>query len=135
MKTDKVANLISICVLIFTIAFVIWGTSDTIKLSNIFEKIGTLNITISIGYGTLLAAVAALSSHNTKQDNSIKTHLMTSVRITIYYILLNVMIFFISFLMDQSISTFPARILIGLLLTILILYSNFILRICAKLIY
>ena len=135
MKTDKVANLISICVLIFTIAFVIWGTSDTIKLSNIFEKIGTLNITISIGYGTLLAAVAALSSHNTKQDNSIKTHLMTSVRITIYYILLNEMIFFISFLMDQSISTFPARILIGLLLTILILYSNFILRICAKLIY
>lgn len=135
MKSDRVAQLISIGAFLFVLSFVIFGTDDLNKLSNIFEKVSTLNITISIGYGALLAAIAALASHNTSKDKNMKTHLMTSVNITIYYILLNIMIFLISFLMDDNFSAIPARFLIGLLITILILYSNFILRISVKLIF
>lgn len=135
MKVDRFALWISLCVFILVLCFVLFGPDDFNKLSNIFEKVSTLNITISIGYGALLAAIAALASHNTRQNNDLKTHLMTSVSITVFYILLNIIIFLISFLMDGNFIAFSARLLIGILLTILILYSIIILRISAKLIF
>lgn len=122
-------------VFIFTVFFVIIGTDDLVKLSNIFEKVATLNITISIGYGALLAAIAALASHNTSQDKEIKTHLSTFVYITVFYILLNVMLIIISFMTDAISFVLPGRLLIGLLVLILILYSHLLVRISVKLIH
>ncbi|OMF68609.1 hypothetical protein BK142_26820 [Paenibacillus glucanolyticus] len=135
MKIDRIAKLISSGVFIVVLFFVFFGPTDSDKLSNIFEKIATLNITISIGYGALLAAVAALSSHNTRQDNDIKTELVSFVYVTISYILLNIIIFVGSFMINVNFITFPGRIMIGILITILIIYTNYLYKLCIKLIY
>lgn len=135
MKMGITAIWIYAAVFIFTVFFVIIGTDDLVKLSNIFEKVATLNITISIGYGALLAAIAALASHNTSQDKEIKTHLSTFVYITVFYILLNVMLIIISFMTDAISFVLPGRLLIGLLVLILILYSHLLVRISVKLIH
>ncbi|WP_438350429.1 hypothetical protein ACP8HI_07175 [Paenibacillus sp. FA6] len=127
--------IIYIGVSVFVFLFIVIGTDDMSKLSNIFEKMATVNFTISIGYGALLAAIAALASHNTSQDNKIKNELVTFVHVTIFYVLLNIIIFLISFLLDDNYIAVVGRLLIGFLVVILTLYSHLLLKLSVKLIY
>lgn len=134
-KINRLVKWISSVAFIFVILFVITGTDEMTKLSNIFEKLATLNISISIGYGALLAAIAALASNNSSQDKDTKSQLTTFVYITILYVILNIIIFLISFMIDDTYLAFLGRMLIGVLLFILIAYSNFLLKISVRLIY
>lgn len=136
MKYVRVTQwIINSLIFTFLLGFVLIGPNDLVKLSNIFEKIATINITISIGYGALLAAIAALASHNTNQDKRIKTSLESFVFITIFYVLLNATVFLTSFMIDEFFDAVLGRILIGLLIIMLIFYSNILLKISVKLIY
>lgn len=136
MKYVRVTQwVINSLIFTFLLGFVLIGPDDLVKLSNIFEKIATINITISIGYGALLAAIAALASHNTNQDKRIKTSFESFVFITIFYVLLNATVFLTSFMIDEFFDAVLGRILIGLLIIMLIFYSNILLKISVKLIY
>ncbi|APO43322.1 hypothetical protein [Paenibacillus xylanexedens] len=126
---------VSFAVLFFAVVFLFKGTNDINNLSEIFEKVTSVNFTLAIGYSALLAAVAALASHNTRQDRKIKQDILDFIYITVFYVLLNLMILIVSFILNEFYSALMGRTMIVVLIIILLIYSNLLLKTLKQLIF
>ncbi|MDN8592044.1 hypothetical protein Q0V21_25180 [Paenibacillus sp. 11B] len=129
------AILIYLAVVFFAVVFLIVGTNDINELAGIFEKITTINFALAIGYSALLAAIASLASHNTRQNNQIKNDILSFIYITVFYVLVNLIVVMISFILDEFYSALIGRVMVGILIVILVVYSHLLLKTLKQLIY
>ncbi|WKL00885.1 hypothetical protein Q0F98_28740 [Paenibacillus amylolyticus] len=128
-------GFVSLVVVYFAVLFLIKGTNDINRIGEIFEKITTVNFTLAIGYSALLAAIASIASHNTRQDRKIKQDILDFVYLTVFYVLLNLMILIVSFILDELHSAVIGRLMVVILIFILLFYSNLLLRTLKQLIF
>lgn len=115
--------------------FLVFGTKDISNISEYLAKLIDVNITISIGYSALLAAISSFASNNTRQDHGIKHNFMSFIYITVFFVLANVVLVVVTFAMDQNYNPFWGRFLISWSVFIVIVYSHLLLRNMRKLMY
>lgn len=124
-----------VCFLII-LRFIVEGPDDIEIINQISEKMTTINFSIAIGYAAIMVAVAGLASHNNKQDKKLKSNVMLFIFSTIVYIFLNLIIFLAPYMTTPEYSiAIMERILIGLMIVLLLMYSYLLLLISVKLIY
>lgn len=131
----KYVTLLSfVMVVLILIKFIMTGTNDLKEVNLIFEKIATMNLALVLGYAALIAAIASLSSHNTRQDPAIRDSLSTYIYATVIYVALNVSLFITSFsVLNYSVSA--GRLLIALMIISLLALSMFLLSLVRRLLY
>lgn len=87
---------------VFVLLFIFQGTDNASEISSIFEKVATINFTVAIGYVALIASIAAIASHNNSQDTKNKRGIYTFIQLDVLYILLNMMLLVMSFLLTPD---------------------------------
>lgn len=118
-----------------TTKLVLNGPSDINKISIALEKIATINLTLTLGYSALIAAVIAIASHNTRQHPFTKKLFEMFIFVTIVFIVLNMSLLITSFIADPYYSPMLGRILVALVTLQLLILSHLVLSLTRHIIY
>lgn len=138
MKTKSSRNsaiIVYSLLVAFVLFFLFTGTNEIELLSSYFSKLIDINVTISIGYSALLAAVSSFANHNNRQSNDTKNSFMTFIHTTVLFVLANIVLVITTFLMNDSYDPFFGRFIITLFVAILVIYSHSLLVNVKKMMY